>query len=78
MSAPFCRRVFGFVIAVVLTGASVASAQPPATITGVVSDPTGAPVAAARVELAGGASPARSAMSDAAGRYRFDSVAPGE
>ncbi len=78
MSAPFGRRVFGFVIAVVLTGASVASAQPPATITGVVSDPTGAPVAAARVELAGGASPARSAMSDAAGRYRFDSVAPGE
>ena len=75
------RRVV-VVLGALLLGATLSVAQPPATITGVVSDPTGAPVVAARVELAGGAA-ARSATSDAAGRYRFEassraSTGPGD
>jgi outer membrane cobalamin receptor len=47
----------------------------PAGVTGMVSDPSGAPVSGAVVYLLGG--PARTAVSDAAGRYRFASVSKG-
>jgi iron complex outermembrane recepter protein len=65
----------GLVIVAIALFAAGASAQKSAVITGVVSDPTGASVAGAHVELMGGA---RSTMTDSQGRYQFEAVPPGE
>ena len=46
-----------------------------ADVTGVVSDPSGAPVSGAVVHLLGG--PSRTAISNAAGRFRFSGLADG-
>lgn len=55
-----------------------ASAQQAEVLTGVVSDPTGASVAGARVELLGGALVTRSAVTDHQGRYQFEALPLGE
>lgn len=48
-----------------------------ASLGGLVSDPTGASVPDAKVELVGDTAAARATASDAAGRYRFEGVEPG-
>lgn len=69
------RLVALFAAALVLGPTSIA-AQPASAVSGVVSDPTGAVIVGAKVELAGGAV-SRSAATDRDGRYRVDGLAPG-
>ncbi len=73
------RRILLTSIIVASVLACVASAQTgDAEITGVVKDPAGAPVPAAKVTLANQDSGvARASVSDADGRYRFAVVLPG-
>lgn len=66
-------------IIVLLAGAiPLSAAQQTAAIEGLVSDPTGASVAGAMVELVSGLASTRSAATDDEGRYRFDDLPPGE
>jgi outer membrane receptor protein involved in Fe transport len=61
-----------------LATSALSAAQPSGTIAGTISDPTGAAVASATVELVAAGSPARSTTADAQGRYRFDAVEAGD
>ncbi|MHB8839876.1 MAG: MSCRAMM family protein [Gemmatimonadaceae bacterium] len=64
-----------------LSGAAAQSAGVPATVRGTVYDSVaGAPLASATVQLAprSGTAAPRSVITDSAGAYSFDSVAPGE
>ncbi len=92
--APFRRRLvqldrfdrFDRVVALVIVflslglpaGPTLASAQQTAVLTGLVSDQSGAPVPGAEVELVSGPAAPRFAVTDGAGRYRFEGLAPGE
>ena len=68
-----------FAIALFAAGASTLSAaQQPSTISGVVSDQTGASVAGAKVELVSGLVVTRSVVTDSEGRYRVEGLQPGE
>lgn len=67
-----------FGLALLLAGSAPAAAQPATALAGQVTDPSGASVPGARVELVSGLATARTAFSDAAGRYRFDGVEPGD
>ena len=75
-----CRCVVAIPIVVVtFVGTSVLSAaQQPTTISGVVSDQTGASVAGAKVELVSGLVVIRSVVTDSEGRYRVEGLQPGE
>jgi iron complex outermembrane receptor protein len=67
------------VLAMLLVGPPlVSSAQQTAIISGLVSDPTGAALAGATVELVSGLVATRSASTDREGRYRFEGLPPGE
>lgn len=61
-----------------LVGSTTAAAQQTATITGLVSDQTGASVPGAKVELVSGLAATRSVATDGEGRYRFEDLEPGE
>lgn len=60
-----------------LAAANPGFAQPEGAVTGLVSDPTGAPVAGAKVDLLSSSGAGRSSATDSDGRYRFESVVPG-
>lgn len=62
---------------IALAAASTSFAQPAGVVTGLVSDPTGAPVAWAKVDLLSSSGAGRSTATDADGRYRFEGVVPG-
>ncbi len=66
-------------VIVSFAGTSVLSAaQQPTSISGVVSDQTGASVAGASIELVSGLVATRSVATDRDGRYRVESLQPGE
>ena len=69
------RRFVGMVFVCALFSAHAATAQ--SVVTGTVTDPQSAVVPDARVVLLNGQTELRTARTDAAGRYRFDGVAPG-
>jgi iron complex outermembrane receptor protein len=72
------RVVLMPIVASTLLGTAVLSAaQQPTTITGVVSDQTGGPVAGAKVELTRGLTVIGSVVTDREGRYRLDDSPPG-
>jgi iron complex outermembrane receptor protein len=58
--------------------AHASAAQQSAAVGGVVSDPTGALVVGASVDVIRGTGVVRSAVTDSTGRYRADGLAPGE
>jgi len=64
------------IVAIALFAHSV-SAQQSVALSGVISDPTGASIAGATMEIAGGVLAPRSAVTDRQGRYRFDALQPG-
>lgn len=64
--------------AVLLVGPMSSFAQQTARLSGTVSDPTGASVAGAKVELVGGAGASRSTTTDSGGRYQLEGVGPGD
>jgi iron complex outermembrane receptor protein len=65
-------------IALLLAGIVVpGAAQQAAAVSGLISDPNGAAVTGARVELLGGGA-SRSASTDGGGRYRFEGLSAGE
>lgn len=73
------NRFVVLAIALFAAGASTLSAaQPTAAISGVVSDQTGASVAAAKVELLSGLIVIRSVVTDSEGRYRVEGLQPSE
>ncbi|MDX1385732.1 MAG: TonB-dependent receptor, partial [Thermoanaerobaculia bacterium] len=81
MTATQWRRRDRFVVLLSLTllaGAAMAAAQPTASITGLVSEQTGASVPGAEVELVSGSAAARSTTTDGEGRYRFEGLEPGD
>jgi outer membrane receptor protein involved in Fe transport len=57
--------------------AAAAAAQPEGSVTGTITDGSGAPIGLARVELVTPSGPPREATTDAAGRYRIDGLAAG-
>src|ERR1700690_2242234 len=65
------RRVAGFLVAIGLAFASSTSAQTPTTgqISGVVTDPSGAGVATAKVSLTSAAGSSRQVSTDESGHY---------
>ena len=68
----------GVVLSAVLLVAPMSSfAQQTASLTGIVSDQTGASVAGARVELVGGPGASRATTTGTDGRYRFEGVEAG-
>jgi iron complex outermembrane receptor protein len=73
----FPYRLVVFAIVMFAAGTSTLNAQQTATISGVVSDQTGAAVAGAKVELVRGFVVTRSVVTDRDGRYRVDSLHPG-
>jgi len=75
---PASRRAALAVAWLLLVVAAPISAQQTATISGLVSDPSGAAVAGAQIELVSSGAPARSANTDGAGRYRFTGLPAGE
>ncbi len=82
------RALVPFALAAALAAAPLYASPPaPATpvperataaVTGQVSDPTGASVPGATVELVSGVAATRSAATDGRGRYRFEGLEPGE
>lgn len=66
------------VLAVVLAGAPIQAAQQGAAVTGVVTDPAGASVAAAKVDAVSDQATVRSATTDREGRYRLEGLPPHE
>jgi iron complex outermembrane receptor protein len=64
--------------AVLLVGPASSFGQQAASLSGTVSDPTGASVAAAKVELLGGPGGSRATTTDSGGRYRFEGLGPGD
>lgn len=66
------------IVVVTFVGTSVpSSAQQPTTVSGVVSDQTGASVAGARVELVSDLVVIRSVVTDSEGRYRVEGLQSG-
>lgn len=72
--------LFAFVVTLLITASTPSAAQSssPATVSGVVSDQTGASVVGARVELLGASTVSRSVDSDSQGRYRIEGLQPGD
>jgi hypothetical protein len=71
-------RLVVFAIALFAVGASTLSAaEQTATVSGVVSDQTGAAVAGAKVQFVHGLVVTRSVVTDREGRYRVESLQPG-
>jgi outer membrane receptor protein involved in Fe transport len=69
-------RVFSLLFALLLTAAvSVVSAQPGSTVSGVVVDASGAPIAAATVSVEDGGKPSRSVQTGSDGRFTIEGVA---
>ena len=66
------------VCAVALAGYAAQSPQTGSTITGEIVDELGSPVAAATVRLTRAGVTTRRAVTDASGRFHFDSVGPGK
>lgn len=77
--ALFVRRFFvAPIILIILATSTLRAAQATGAVSGVVSDPTGAAHAGARVELVGGLERSRTAVTDSAGRYRFEDLPAGD
>jgi iron complex outermembrane receptor protein len=72
------RRFLAVVIVALLIGPSLSFAQQTAAVSGLVSDPTGAAVAGAKVELSSSRVGIRSAATDGQGRYRVEGLPPGD
>ena len=62
----------------VVAPASILMAQTPVTLQGVVADPSGAYIPGASVSLLSGGTIARSAESDANGKYTITAIKPGK
>lgn len=78
MSSLLHRFVVAMIIGPLVGASTPSAAEQTASISGLVSDPTGASVAGAKVELASGLAATRSATADGQGRYRFEGLQPGE
>jgi len=73
------RRLFATSLALLLlVTTSLTAAQQESAISGLVSDQTGASVAAAKVDLAGPLGATRSTVTDGQGRYRFEGLPAGD
>ena len=73
------RRIFSFLTAVAMTCGLAAAQVGDAEMAGMVKDPSGAPVPAAKLTLTNQDSGvARTTPSDANGRYRFAALQPGK
>jgi len=72
-----CASVVALVLLLIGAVAPVA-AQQTASISGLVTDPIGAAVSGAQVELVGAVTSARTAATDGTGRYRFTGLPAGE
>jgi len=72
------RRIFGLVCMAVLLGAPIANAQTTGSITGTVSDPSGAVLPGVTVTLSGERliGGPQTQVSDTNGVYRFDRLVP--
>ncbi len=77
MSVRF-HRFAAVLLFVLLVGTALRAAQPAASISGLVLDPTGASVSAAKVELASGGIVTHSVAANSSGRYRFEGLQPNE
>ncbi len=69
----FVRRA-AMSVAVLLVGGALSLAQSTAGLSGLVSDPTGASVVGAKVELLGSPGGTRATTTDSGGRYRFEGL----
>lgn len=78
MSLFFHRFPVVPIVALLAGTSSPSFAQQTAAIGGLVSDPTAAAVAGAKVELVSGLAAPRSVATDSEGRYRFEGLPPGE
>jgi vitamin B12 transporter len=67
----------GFALALALTAVSLSAADRSGSIRGTITDPLGAVVAEATVELLQGAKQAATTTTDRQGGYRFSAVSPG-
>ena len=74
----FARRMIVLLGAALLALPASILAQQTATVSGLVSDQTGASVVGAKVELLGGPDGTRATTTDSAGRYRFEGLRPGD
>ena len=75
----FVRRIFVLASLAILLGAPLAQAQTTGSITGVVSDASGAVLPGATITLSGERliGGPQTQVSDTSGAYRFDRLAPG-
>jgi iron complex outermembrane receptor protein len=74
----FARRMIVLLGAALPALPAVSLAQHTATVSGLVSDQTGASVVGAKVELRSGPGGTRTTTTDSAGRYRFEGLQPGD
>src|SRR5262249_9084211 len=74
--APACRRWLAFFLFVIFSGAALA-ADRGGNIRGVITDPLGAVVSGATVDLLQGNRRVATTSTDSSGNYQFPGVAPG-